>query len=63
MENLGMTREEGYAYIAEMLSKCAAWEDITSEIRIWIRQQLGKVGSVEECTDGDREEQSPSEED
>lgn len=63
MENLGMTREEGYAYIAEMLSKCAAWEDITSEIRIWIRQQLGKVGNVEECTDGDREEQSPSEED
>jgi ibfA protein len=63
MDDLGMTRERGYAYIAEMLSKCAAWEDITSEIRIWIREQLGKVGSVEECTDRDREEQSPSEED
>lgn len=63
MENLGMTREVGYEHIAEMLSKCAAWKDITSEIRIWIREQLGKVGSAEECIDGGREEQSsPTEE-
>ena len=42
IEKLGMSRDEGYALIAELLSKSDKWHEITSEVRAWIREQISK---------------------
>ena len=42
IENLGMSRDEGYALIAELLSKSDRWHEITSEVRAWIRGHISK---------------------
>jgi hypothetical protein len=45
--NLGMTKPEGYGYIAEFLSKCDRWKEMTNEVRSWILEQIGNTTKVE----------------
>lgn len=40
IENLGMSKSDGYGIIAELLSKTEKWNDIVSEVRNWIKVQL-----------------------
>lgn len=40
IENLGMSKSDGYGIIAELLSKTEKWNDIVSEVRNWIKDQL-----------------------
>ena len=40
IENLGMSKPDGYGIIAELLSKTQQWNNIVSEVRNWIEDQL-----------------------
>ena len=40
IENLGMSKSDGYGIIAELLSKTEQWKDIVLEVRNWIKDQL-----------------------
>lgn len=40
IENLGMSKSDGYGIIAELLSKTEQWDDIVVEVRNWIKDQL-----------------------
>ncbi len=40
IENLGMSKSEGYGIISELLSKTKQWDGIVVEVRNWIKEQL-----------------------
>ena len=42
IEKLGMSRDEGYALIVELLSKSDKWHEITSEVRASIKELISK---------------------
>lgn len=41
--NLEMTTDVGYTYIAELLSKSAQWNEITTDVRKWIQEQVQEL--------------------
>lgn len=40
INKLGMSKQEGYAYIAELLSKSDKWQEITAEVTAWLCEQI-----------------------
>ena len=41
--NQEMTKDVGYTYIAELLSKSCKWKEITTEVRKWIEEQVQEL--------------------